>query len=899
MASTWQRFTSLFSSAAPAEPVPDVAPTGATKELPYVRSRIELGEQGITGTGNYSGEILAESNLKLIHEKAYGQAGTRELGFWQDAYDTDEAVAKAMAFLLAPIRDAKVEVEEPDKKLNKFAREQTEFLRWSIENVEPGWSEFTMQAAGGSVLSGFAIAEDIWEQVEHPSLPGGRGLGIIKLAERLPSSIHANGWLLDKKGRLEKVRQLGPLGNEWKQVELPASKLELFTWGRRGDNFEGKSAFRSVYYPILIRRELARLIAVGQVRESAGIPVAMSEKDAADLSPQQLKSLQKFMANLVGHENANIVMPRGWKMEWIFAPTASRSNLIETFNALGLLILQQVGAQQLVLGTGSTGSRSVGEVHSAEARNIRNGVYSMLELVLNGVPNRPYTGWGRKLIDANWGRQVVYPRIKFAPQLPELPPKELFEAIESATRSRLITIRPSDENAARERIGMAAVDKEEDENDEKTDLEPVPGDDVEKNPLGEDPDQPAAGVPSETGAPAAAGAAPGAVAAGAVKAQDTALNGAQITSGQALVVAAAQKDLPTETVKWMLVELLRLPEESADKILKPLATFTAPKPPPAPMPFGAGPPGAKPPIQTSGQTDEKPAEEKAPPADFEKQPTAKASSADIFVPRRPLRASEEKIDFAGIKGLYDGARERFSDGVRPLVAKALMKALPDVKVAMSDGNASDVAELVQLDMSEVEQFVAEYVDGLRAEGYRHVAREKRHGRPLRAAAAEEEDDKDLPSPETSEEAHADAGKALAPLRKHVVRQMKNRLTSALEKEAINVLRTGGDPEDVVTGVLESTATTGAYKTDAGVVTAKAFSIGRDEFAQEYADQVASTELSALLDDPSTCAPCLRLDGQTFEFGSDEDLEHTPPLSSICDGGDNCRCIKVINFKEAA
>lgn len=839
------------------------------------------GEKGITGTGNYAGNLFVEPNRELRAADGYGRAGTTQRGFWEEARHTDESVSTAVAFVVAPIRDAKAVIEEPDPAINPNGKKQAEFLRWVIENVEPGWPEFLQQMAAGQLVSGFAMAEEVWTAVSHPSLPGGQGYAITKLAERLPSSLAENAWDVDEQtGELRGVQQRGPLGTTWVQPVIPASKLQLYSWNRSGDNFQGYSAFRSVFYLIKIRAQLARLIGVGQVREAAGIPVVTSEKDAADLSPKELQDFQTFLANLVGHENANIIMPRGWRLDWVFAPTASRSNVVETYNHLGLLILRVLGAQQVVLGTGSTGSRSVGEVHSAHARIIFNGVFANIENVLNGVRGRAYTGFVRKLIDTNFGPQLAYPKLKLQAQLPELPPQELFAALKLAVESGGIVIRPGDENNFRERLGMEPLQHGEKERDEKIESD--------------DPAEAGTGKPPAHGdekgvagsSPAAGVVAPGAPsAAGAVKAQDTALNGAQITAAADLLKAVTSKDLPLEAVAALLGVSLRLSDDEVEKITKSLKDFEAPKPSPPPAPFGGGQVPPKPdPVQTPAQ--------KAEP-----EPTVKANAPGGFVPRRPLRASEMKLDLEGISNTFDRARTEYSDGVRPLVAEALMRALPDVKIAMDDGDATDVGELVQLDLSRVEAFTAEFLNRLRTEGYQHVAREKRYGQPLRAAA-EEENDRERPSPEVSDEAHRVAETALVPLRKHVVRQMRNRLSSALEKEAIDVLRTGGDPEEVVTRALERQATTGAFKNDAGLVTTKAFSLGREEFAQEYANQVESVELSAVLDD-GTCSECERLDGQEFDFGSDEDIRFTPPLSSICRGADNCRCLKIINFARAA
>ncbi len=808
------------------------------------------GELGMSGTANFSGEVIGESNLKLLHERAYGSPGVRTWGEWEKARRTDEAVAKSINHVLGPIRDSRVDVEEAEENPNGAAH--AEFIRWVISNVSPGWSEYLTQSCGGSLMSGFALHEEVWGQVQHKSLPGGQGIAITKLAERLPGSVRPNGWK-EVDGELSVIQQLGPKGTEWKFVDLPATKVLLNSWDRSGNNYLGYSAYRSVWYLIQIRAELARIIGVSHVREAAGIPIAVSQdKDAPELGPDERATLEKFLRNCVYHENSNVIMPRGWDLKWLFAPSTSRSAVIEAYNHLGLLVMSQVGAQQLNLGTGATGSRSVGQVHDATSIAYIQGVLSHQQDLLNGVSGRPYTGWVRKQIDLNWGPQPSYPLIKLSLRKPQLQPLDRFTAAKAAKEAGIISVwTRDDENVAREELGFAPAEAESDE----------------KEPLDVDP--------------AAKVAVDGAPAAGGEKAQDTALNGAQVVAAQAIVMDVGSKRLDRASGLAMLKYFFNLEPTQAEEIIGEMGKgFKPTEPPPPPAPFGGGPPKA--PVDDAG-------------SDGTAQPPEPAVAASSgFVPRRPLRASEQHLDLTSMAAALDGARDQFANGVRPLVAELLMRALPEVKLAMADGDPSEVSTL-QLDTERLEAFVGKYLEQLRAEGFRQVASEKRRAAPpsLKGAAGEE-DDKYTTEPDAA--ASDDAQAVLVPMRKHLVRKMANRLLSDLEKEAIDVIRTGGDPEEVVTRTLENQATTGAFKSDAGIVTTKAWSIGRGEFFEKYGDQVEAMELSAILDN-ATCGPCEQLDGTQVELGSAEYEELTPPLSSRCNGGDSCRCLYAAIWKK--
>lgn len=425
------------------------------------------GELGISGTANYSGDIYSELNPRLYHQSAFGQAGTREWGEWENIGKTDPDVAAGLDFVQGQIRDARVDVEEAgESQPNRaLAKAQADFLRWNLlERCEPGWSEVLRQMTRG-LLPGFALHELVAGEVSHPALPGGRGWGLLRLAERLPISIHpTNGWL-EEGGDLAFVRQLGPRnsgsGTQWADIMLPASKLQLMSWGREGNNYLGVSAFRSVYYLTRVREQLLKIVGISYIREGAGVPVAQATDANAALTPKQRQKLFKLLANMVLHENAAIVLPAGWTINWVYSPGANKGHVIDAWKALGEVILRQVQAQQMVLGVNGTGSRSVGEVHDASADQFVAGVLATFENVINGQGGRAYTGLARKVIDWNWGPQPAYPRVTLKPRKTKLSPTDRTTAIKTAVEAGALTLTAADENVVRDELGLAPISEED------------------------------------------------------------------------------------------------------------------------------------------------------------------------------------------------------------------------------------------------------------------------------------------------------------------------------------------------------------------------------------------------------------------------------------------------------
>lgn len=727
---------------------------------------------GITGTTNYRGDILAENNTKLLYQAAYGQAGSREWGEWEALRRTDPAVAAGLDFVCGPIRDARVDVEAVDD--SPEAQAIAALVRWNLtEALEPTFPELLTQAVKGFLSTGFALFEPTFRLASHPLLPGGSGYVVDKVSQRLPSTLAHNAWLERPDGSdLRAVKQQGPRGDGWEIVEIPAERLLLFSWGREGNNYAGFSAFRAVWYLAQIRKELLRLVGVTYQREGAGVPVLEAADRSAELTEKQRADVQTLLANLVYHENANAVLPAGWSIKWVFAPGANKGHVLDAWHRLGLSILEQVQAQQLALGTGDTGSRSVGQVHDASARAFISSVVAVLEGVLNGVGSRPYTGLVRRLVDANFGLQVAYPKLRLTLKQAQLGPKEMLDAVGAGVAAKAITITADDENALREKIGLSPIDEK--------------------------------------------------------------VRAAELERRAALAPVVA----PVEPFAKAAARRLKA---SAPRASKPWA------------------------------------------------------------PWRPLRASEKKLDLTAMDKYLATRPDIFERDAMPLVVEMLAKVAPDVTAAMADGSVSpaEVAAL-PLDTKRLDVMLRAFLADVRAEGGRSVRRELRDGdvetllqerrdgqlvAALRAAAEDEQDDER----EDDLRVVDDADEVIEAQFQQLRRRMVTRLRAEIEREAIDVLRTGGDASEVISGVMQAQLESGAFRSDAAYVTTKTFNTGRDEAARLLGG-VTSVEYSAILDS-GTCDPCRGMDGRTALFESSEHDAMVPP-NRDCDGGDRCRCVLV-------
>lgn len=420
---------------------------------------------GIPGGGNYSGRIQTiEPNALLREQAAFGRAGTQGIGEWADLALTNPFVTAGLDFICAPIADARIDIEVDEE--SEATKQQVDFLRWALEK------RFRLAAhndtsARGFLVSGFSLFEPRAELVPCPVL-GRDAFALAALEQRLPNSLSPNAWREDAEGRLVAIEQQGPKGGNatWTTLQLPAKDVLLYSWKRLGNNWAGESQLRSVWYlAARIMPLLLKLVGVTTQREGAGLPVAFPKDDhAGEITPAQRTELMTFFANVSFHEASGIVMPKGFDVKWIHSPGANKGFVLDIWKALGLVVLQQLGAQQMALGTDNTGSRSVGEVHDARAMAFVRKVLSFQEGVLNGDGGESHTGLVSRLLKWNGLLSAdgsAPPRVKLTPKRPEMSLKELADSVVSLKGAGLLTPTFADENIIRERAGLPPISEEE------------------------------------------------------------------------------------------------------------------------------------------------------------------------------------------------------------------------------------------------------------------------------------------------------------------------------------------------------------------------------------------------------------------------------------------------------
>jgi len=759
---------------------------------------IQKDEAGISGTNNWSGKIYAEANSKLQWERAYGTPGSQTWGEWEKLERTDHAVAAALNLLASPLRDASIDIEPADSdeqsiKIADFVRDN--FQEW----LEPRWPTLIEQMVRTGVAYGFSIHEIVWGSRQDERVPGGQAFFVKKLAQRLPSSVMSDGWKVEG-GELKSIRQSGLRDGKWEtNIDLPADKVVLATWNRNGDNFQGFSAFRPVWYLATMRADLLRIIAIGHQREALGVPVAERDLNAT-LTDEQQDELQEMLESSLFHENAAIVLPAGVSINWVFSAGANKGQVLETWKQLGLAILETVQAQQLFLGTSNTGSRAVGDTHDGTKNDFVAGIRAWLEGVLNGIGSQPYTGIVRKLVDLNFGPQKKYPFLSLVVKRRDLGASELANAVKVLKDAGALTITENDENELRDRLGLSPIDPEE-----------------------------------------------------------------------------------------------RAAERERARQVQPSA--------PEQQKSDAGP-------ETKTSSDSPQSDEIA--DGHPSRPGRSALSEGGFVPARLLREEERHLALGEMDSFHTNARLEFERDAKDILQDIIRGALPAVRDAMADGDPSELNGW-NPDTKLLSKMVEVFIERARAFGYRQAANERKRqpaiapkskkqaealnkGLPFAALSKVlklEEDDRQDPTAPSLPDVKVD--KLVKAQTQLVTNKIKARLKQQIQDYAIDAVRTGESADDVIDDVLEDIEESKTLRSDAGLVTARSFAMGREQFATEHGDEVTAVRYSAVLD-KNTCGPCAAADGSEFEFNSAEHDEYTPPYRD-CDGWSNCRCLLIYVFEK--
>ena len=411
--------------------------TLAAAKAPKVDRKGLTEEMGTGGVSFTSGIIDSdEFNAALT-----GQEGVRT---YDKMKRTDAKVAGLLNAILMPCLGATYDIELPNEDDPAFARtteEHAQFLRENLFQRLDFTTEFLRHALS-CIWSGFSWFEKIYV------LEAGK-LYLSKLSPRVASTLYK--WNVNGSGELETVTQETWKDNAVSKIEIPRSKIALFTFQREANNYEGQSILRAVYRHWLIKDTLYRLDAIRNERFAIGVPHI---KLPAAFSAEMLTMAKAIGKNWKGAEQSFVVTVEGMEIDILQVQGGEALDLIPTIKHHDEMIPMVGLAQFLSYGTTESGSRALGE-------SSQTFFYDALRGWLDDLMDQANREVCWPLLDLNYPNQPR-PRLTYS----ELGSASLSSVIDGLQKIGSVYITPTRdlENDLRDRFNLVPLGEDEEFN---------------------------------------------------------------------------------------------------------------------------------------------------------------------------------------------------------------------------------------------------------------------------------------------------------------------------------------------------------------------------------------------------------------------------------------------------
>jgi phage gp29-like protein len=385
----------------------------------------DLTEYGATGTPIFGGFLRDAGEYNPALE------GLAAFSTYEKMRRSDAQVAATLAGMKLPIRSAEWTVVEPDDA-TPIEKEAADLVRECLlEEIE---LDAVIENALLMLDFGCAAHEDVYY------IDGNR-VRLKKLAPRLPLTFYR--WITGEGEELAAIEQMGYAGGTYKTVEVPTSKIALFTFQQEGSNFAGRSVMRSMYQHWYIKSNLYKIDAIANERNGMGVPWAkMGESAKAEDRRTAINWLEKLSA----HEKAAILLPPGW--EWGLKGVEGTVRDAKDSIAHHNMQISMAGlAQFMMLGQSESGNRALGQTMS-------DFFYLSLEATARKIARVINLTTVKRLVDFNFAGVERYPRL-MPQQILSVRFEAVVDALQKLATGAVDAIRPDDdlETWLRKKVG--------------------------------------------------------------------------------------------------------------------------------------------------------------------------------------------------------------------------------------------------------------------------------------------------------------------------------------------------------------------------------------------------------------------------------------------------------------
>lgn len=255
---------------------------------------VSIGELGSSSVSPFTSWVRREYNQDLV--------GIKGLQQYDKMRKSDGTVKGTLRAVKTPVLSARWFVE-PDDNTKTADKNAADFVWDNLTHMSITWPQFLIE----SLLMcefGYYMFEIVWEE---KIVNGQKRLWVKKLAPRHPMDVWT--WHFDENGGPAGVTMLPPTTGMQQPIDIPISKLVVFTFDREAGDIEGISVLRSAYKHWYYMEQLYKIDAIQKERHGIGVPII---KLPPGFSQSDKTMAENMGRNLRTNERAHIVLPPNW-----------------------------------------------------------------------------------------------------------------------------------------------------------------------------------------------------------------------------------------------------------------------------------------------------------------------------------------------------------------------------------------------------------------------------------------------------------------------------------------------------------------------------------------------------------------------------------------------------------
>lgn len=412
-----------------------VPPRDVTRQMSY--SGTPRGPDGLTTPDDYVRDL---------------QDPLRRMEIFEEMRASDDAVQTAVEARRQEINAANWLLSSDDE-----SDLGVQILEFCEDNIYPLLDDILRILGGGALTYGFGAIEPVFAwadeafvsaisrgKIKRATRTGERRIYLKKIAHIRQTSVVS--FRISDVGDLESLLQHTYNGRTFKQIDIPAEKVILWTYDKQGDDFWGVPPARHCYKAWKFKTQIERLNILHMDKFGVGTPVVEAGEGWTQVERDQIRD---YIASWRAGGSSYILHPFGGKISIVTDKGESTGAALEWIKHYNLQVAKTYLTQGTELGSTETGARALGETFFEQLGGIVQADCEALASLINNQLIVPLVRW-------NFGPQDVYPT--FAPSQRVKSGTGVATVLQQLIGSKSIHPRPEDEAWLRDVFGLPTIE---------------------------------------------------------------------------------------------------------------------------------------------------------------------------------------------------------------------------------------------------------------------------------------------------------------------------------------------------------------------------------------------------------------------------------------------------------